>query len=197
MNAAILRKKALPAVLLLLVLAFLFTNERIFEWIYPLKYEQEISAAADEYAVDKLLLAAIIRTESNFKPDKVSVKGAVGLMQIMPDTANWIAEGTDLEVPLGDRLFEPDLNVRLGAQYLRMLQNQFADYMGQDDFRSDLAVIAAAYNAGPGVVGRWLEEETWSGLYEESGQIPYGETRHFVARVVYYYNKYQQVYGEH
>lgn len=195
MKTAVLRKKAIPALLLVVVLAVLFADE-MFEWLYPIKYDEEISAASAETGVDKLLLAAIIRTESNYKPDKVSAKGAVGLMQIMPETAEWVAESAKLGVPLGDRLFEPELNVRLGALYLRMLQQQFAGYLGRDDGLSDLAVLAAAYNAGPGVVGRWLEEGIWSGLYGESGQIPYGETRHFVARVVYYYNKYQQVYGD-
>jgi soluble lytic murein transglycosylase len=195
MRPALLRKKTIPAVLLVVVLVVLFANERMFEWIYPIKYEEEIEHAAQEYGVDKFLLAAIIRTESNYRPDKVSAKGAVGLMQIMPETADWIAKGEGMDVPLGDRLFEPELNIRLGALYIRLLTQQFASRAGGDgEARDGLAIIAAAYNAGPGAVGRWLSDGTWSGLYRESGQIPYGETRHFVERVLYYYNKYRQVY---
>src|SRR5690606_28594166 len=78
MKTAVLRKKAIPALLLVVVLAVLFADE-MFEWLYPIKYDEEISAASAETGVDKLLLAAIIRTESNYKPDKVSAKGAVGL----------------------------------------------------------------------------------------------------------------------
>lgn len=196
MRPALLQNKTIPAVLLVIVLVVLFANERIFEWIYPIKFEEQIEEASEAYGVDKYLLAAIIRTESNYRTDKVSVKGATGLMQIMPETADWLAESAGMDVPLGDRLFEPELNIRLGAMYVRMLTDQFADRLGKDEPRSDLALIAAAYNAGPGAVTRWLSEGTWSGLYRESGQIPYGETRHFVERVIYYYNKYQKVYGD-
>lgn len=196
MKPALFRSKTIPAVLLVIVLAVLFANERMFEWLYPIPFADEIEEAAQTYGVDKFLLAAIIRTESNYKTDKVSVKGAVGLMQIMPETADWIAQGAGLDVPLGDRLFEPELNIRLGALYVRILTDQFADRLGGGDPESDLALIAAAYNAGPGAVGRWLADGTWSGQYRESGRIPYGETRHFVERVLYYYNKYQQIYGD-
>jgi len=196
MTRALLRGKTIPALLLAAVLAVLFANEWVLEWIYPIKFEEEIEEAARTYGVDKHLLAAIIRAESNYRSDKVSAKGAVGLMQIMPETADWLAAIAGLEPPLGDRLFEPELNIRIGAMYVRMLTEQFADRMGRDEPASDLALIAAAYNAGPGAVGRWLADGTWSGKYRESGQIPYGETRHFVERVIYYYNKYQQIYGE-
>jgi soluble lytic murein transglycosylase len=196
MTNALLRSKTIPALLLAAVLALLFADEWVLEWIYPIKFEEEIGEAARTTGVDKHLLAAIIRAESNYRADKVSAKGAVGLMQIMPDTADWIAASVGMETPLGDRLFEPELNIRIGALYVRMLSERFADRMGHGDAASELALIAAAYNAGPGAVSRWLADGTWSGLYRESGQIPYGETRHFVERVIYYYNKYQRIYGD-
>lgn len=196
MIPALLRHKAIPAVLLVLVLFFLFINERIFEWIYPIKFEELIDEAAEQYSVDKYFLAALIRTESNYKTDKVSSKGAAGLMQIMPETADWLAGTAGIRAPLGDRLFEPEINIQIGAMYVSYIRSQFANELGKYDTASDLAIVAAAYNAGPGILRRWLTDGTWSGKYADSGQIPYGETRHFVERVVYYYNRYQQIYGD-
>jgi hypothetical protein len=107
-------------------------NPRPSRW----PYESEIAAAADRHGVDPLLLAAIVKAESGFDPDAVSARGAVGLMQILPSTANEEA----------DRLLEPARNLDCGGAYLRSLLEAFG---------GDLKLALAAYNAGPTQVRRF------------------------------------------
>ena len=83
-------RKRVFLILILAMLALLFVrSEWMSRWLYPLHYREEIAASADSYKLDAHLVAAIIRVETNFKPDAVSKKGAIGIMQLMPDTANW------------------------------------------------------------------------------------------------------------
>ncbi len=96
-------------------------------------YASEIRAAAARHGVDPLLLAAIVEVESNFEPDAVSPKGAVGLMQLMP-----------VHFDANDRPFEPRVNLGLGARFLGQLVERFGD----------LPTALAAYHAGPGAVER-------------------------------------------
>ena len=192
----IFRKKRAFAVLLIVFLLLLFYNtERMGQWMYPVKFEEDILEYAAEYSVDPYLVAAIIRVESNYATSKISSKGAVGLMQLMPETANWIAELAGYATPLDDRLTEPRVNIDIGSRYIRTIVSQFAGPPFTDLTEKDrLARIAAAYNAGPGSVGNWLSNGEWSGRHADVDMIPYGETRHFIQRIIYYYNKYKQFY---
>ncbi|MBB6670994.1 lytic transglycosylase domain-containing protein [Cohnella nanjingensis] len=181
------RRKRWFLALLLIVLAVLFIrSDWIGRMIYPISYEEEIHRSADHYQVDPLLIAAIIRVESNFKAQAVSPKGAIGIMQIMPDTADWILKQDDFNgltvQQAGERA---DAGIRLGTWYVRELQRQF---------KGDLVQTLAAYNAGPGKVRQWLERKTWDGKEETLRDIPYGETRHYVQRVLFYHKKYKQLY---
>lgn len=192
------RRKRVFAVLLVTFLLLLFYNSH---WIsmrmYPIKYEDDIRASSEEHHVNPFLIAAIVRVESNYKPDKVSAKGAVGLMQIMPDTAEWIAGQAGMEDAAIDRLADPKMNIHMGTYYVRQLLDRFGVQPSPEQTGADYALVAAAYNAGPGAVSRWLESGEWDGSYAQSAKIPYGETRHFVERIVYYYNKYQRYYADH
>ena len=192
------RSKRIFAVLLVFFLLLLFYNSHWMSMlIYPIKYKDHIRTSAAAEQVDPLLIAAIIRVESNYKPDKVSKKGAVGLMQVMPDTANWIAGKSGYDVPLDNRLFEPDLNIKIGSMYVRTLLDTFTSYTDDGASRFDrMAVVAASYNAGPGSVSSWLSNGTWTGSYNDISMIPFGETRHFVERIVYYYKKYERYYAD-
>lgn len=188
-----LRKKRVYVVLLILLLAVLYLDRTFLgQLMYPIKYKELIIEHAVQYDVDPYLIAAIIRTESNFKPDKRSAKGAVGLMQLMPPTAGWIAEQEGDDPSILDQLNQPEVNIKYGVWYIRLLEQQFAaDGLSKEE---KIALIAAAYNAGPGNVERWLAEGIWDGTYDNSGQIPYGETRHYVNRIIYFYHKYEQAY---
>ena len=162
--------------------------------MYPIGYQSTIQVAASESNVDPLLVASVVRTESKFKPTDVSHAGAIGLMQLMPQSATWIAQqmaATGISIPYGAdsstaKLAEPTLNIRLGSWYIHYLTKQFDG--------NQIAAVAA-YNAGPKRVSEWLSDGVWNGRLEDIERIPVGETRHFVDRVFYNYDLYKRIYG--
>ena len=182
------RKKRTFAVLFIIFLLVLFYNSTwLGKLLYPIRFEKDIAASAQNYGVDPVLLAAIIRVESNFNPKLISKKGAVGLMQLMPETASWIVEQAGYAAETLNMLHRADVNIEIGAWYLKSLHRQFDN---------NTIVVLAAYNAGPGNAKKWLETNVWDGTLEHVGQIPFGETRHYIQRVVYYYKKYDWLYGD-
>lgn len=193
----IFRKKRTYAVLLLVVTLILFYNtHEIGTLIYPVKYKDEIINSAARHEIDPILMAAIIRVESNFQTDKVSRKAAVGLMQIMPETAEWIIEQAKYPPAVKERLAHAEINIEAGAWYLNFLNTKFEKVMIELSDEDQIALIAAAYNAGQGNVDKWLNQNQWDGSYAHLSAIPFGETRHYVSRVLYYYKKYHQIYAK-
>ncbi len=164
----------------------LLGSPRLGRLFYPFRYREEITAAAAAQQIDPLLIAAVIQTESGFKEKAVSSKGARGLMQLMPSTAGWIAERKGENDYHPDRLFEPQYNIAFGSWYLADLLRQFGD---------SEVIALAAYNGGRGHVKRWLEERIWDGSEARIDQIPFGETRAFVERVLKNYRSYQDLYA--
>jgi soluble lytic murein transglycosylase len=143
---------------------------------YPLRYEQIVRGHADNYSLDPALLAAVIYQESKFKANARSTSGAIGLMQLLPDTAKGIALHTGGSAFRVDDLYDPEINVRYGAWYLRHLLRKYRDE------RSALA----AYNAGQDNVDRW----------RRNGQeIQFSETRAYVDRVEQLKEIYRNAYG--
>jgi soluble lytic murein transglycosylase len=143
---------------------------------YPLRYEQIVRGHADNYSLDPALLAAVIYQESKFKANARSTSGAIGLMQLLPDTAKGIALHTGGSAFRVDDLYDPEINVRYGAWYLRHLLRKYRDE------RSALA----AYNAGQDNVDRWLRE---------GKEIQCSETRAYVDRVEELKEIYRNAYG--
>ncbi len=133
-----------------------------YQRLESVPFGEVIRQAAVSHGVDALLIAAIVETESSFDPCAISRRGAVGLMQVMPATAG--------SHPL-ERLTDPDLNVDLGAGYLRHLL---------DLYGGDLELALAAYNAGPANVRRY------------GGLPPFRETQHYVERVLGLYVDHHQ-----
>ncbi|MCD9026590.1 lytic transglycosylase domain-containing protein [Cohnella silvisoli] len=182
-----LKRKRVFLFLVIIILGALFVQS---DWlgrsIYPISYTEEIKQNAANYQLDPLLIAAIIRVESNYKLDAVSAKGAVGIMQIMPDTAEWILKQDNFgNITIKDAGKEAHAGIMLGSWYVKELKRQFG---------GNLILSLAAYNAGPGKVRQWLEKGVWDGKEQTLNNIPYGETRHYVQRVMYYYKKYQKIY---
>jgi len=183
-----LRKKRVLLILFIGFTALLFLNTNWMSWFYPIHYKNEIRQHSLTYEIDPFLVAAIIRVETNFKTGRESKKGALGLMQLMPDTANWALQKAKLpDVSLERLKQEPSANIELGTWYLHSLSRQF------DGNRT---AVIAAYNAGPGNVQRWLSQGDWDGTEASVSSIPIGETRHYVQRVIYYYNQYTDIYSE-
>ncbi|MFC5405414.1 lytic transglycosylase domain-containing protein [Cohnella soli] len=181
------KRKRIIIPLILIVLGVLFVqSDWLGKKIYPIKYTEEIKDNAAHYGLDPLLIAAIIRVESNYKVNAVSPKGAVGIMQLMPDTAEWILKKDNFgDLTVKDAGNEAGAGIRLGAWYMKELTRQFD---------GSLVISLAAYNAGPGKVRQWLDKGVWDGQEQTVRDIPYGETRHYVQRVMYYYKKYAKIY---
>ena len=150
---------------------FLFAAGTRF--FYPLKYSDEITAASQKHNVEAAVIYSIIKAESNFRTDAVSPAGAIGLMQVMPSTALFIAEKIELDGFTFGKLFEPETNIEIGTAYYRYLLNKFGD--GE--------TALAAYNAGEGAVGGWLKSPDNSDDGRIIKNIPYPETKEYVKRV--------------
>ncbi|MCX8007064.1 MAG: lytic transglycosylase domain-containing protein [Coriobacteriia bacterium] len=146
---------------------------------HPLRYEDAIAEAARDCGIDPYLVAAVINAESGFKPHLVSDAGAVGLMQLMPSTAQEVARGSGLD-PRRIDLRDPATNVALGTRHLADLLARF----------EDTATALAAYNAGAGAVGRWMAEEGTETLVEAR----YPETAAYVKRVLAERDAYARLY---
>jgi soluble lytic murein transglycosylase len=126
---------------------------------------------------DDLLAYAVMRQESNFDPDAVSPAHAVGLMQLLPETAHAVAD--ELHLPYDEsRLTQPSFNVALGTRYLSDLGAKFAQSPAR------LPLVVASYNAGDEAVTRWLARVPKMDIDEFVERIPYTETRGYVARVM-------------
>jgi len=171
-------------VLIVLTVLGLYLNLAMEKRAYKLNYPNEIIAYADEFGVDRFLVAAIIHCESSNRETAVSPVGARGLMQIMPDTGEWIASKLDVADYTEEKLFDPETNIRFGCWYL--------DYL-MDKFNGNRINVLAAYNAGPGNVSEWLKNEEYSSE-GELVRIPFPETSQYVQKVQRVYEKYVQLY---
>ncbi|MFD0586445.1 lytic transglycosylase domain-containing protein [Paenibacillus sp. GCM10027627] len=182
-------KKRFLLVLVVGFIALLFLkSDWLASWMYPIHYKEDIRASATNYDLEPHLVAAIIRAESNYETGRESKKGALGLMQLMPETANWVVEKAGFEAVTEDILrHRADVSIEVGSWYLSSLHTQFE--------QNPVAAIAA-YNAGPGNVRKWLNSGRWDGSMDTVKEIPFGETRHYVQRVFYYYNKYKDLYPD-
>ena len=137
------------------------------------KYEGLLDQAARDYSLEPALLKAIMAAESGFNPTAVSPKGALGLMQLMPATAERYGVSGDTRKSIGQKLFDPKTNIRLGARYLRDLRAMFP---GKQD------LVIASYNAGEGAVQKYRNTIP-----------PYPETRNYVQLVTQFYQFYQPI----
>lgn len=156
------------------------------KYVYPFLYQEAIYTYALERDLDPYLIAGVIRTESKFISEARSPKGALGLMQIMPETGRWIAEQTNHKEFSAADLTDPDINIRFGSWYLASLKKEFA---------GNEVLILAAYNGGRGNVKQWMQRYGWSNDFVEIDQIPFKETKEYVEKVLYNKKRYQALYG--
>ena len=156
-----------------------------WEVAYPQGLLPTIQAATTN-GVDPYLIAAVIREESVYNPDAVSPAGALGLMQVMPQTGQMIAGRLGGESFSKERLFDPSYNIRLGSWYLGHLAEKF-DH--------NPVYMVAAYNAGPEAVSRWVQQFGGTEPDEFIESIPYTETRLYVKRVLRSHREYRRVSG--
>ncbi len=186
-------KRLLKFLITLLILASIIfilfkvikIDDIIMKKLYPLKYSEYVEKYAKEYNIDKYMVYAIIKAESNFNENAKSSSNAIGLMQIMETTAIETAKKMKLEVTEED-LFKPDLNINIGLKYFTYLLNQYNN-------NYPLAIIA--YNAGIGNVDTWIKE----GIIKEDGtdieNVPFKETNNYVRKILRDYEIYKGLYN--
>ena len=155
--------------------------------LYPFPYRDKVEENAARYRVDRFLAISVMKVESNFVESATSKSGAVGLMQIMPETADWIATCLDEEPPSIYQLHNCDTNIKYGIWYLAELEDEF--------FGNDVLALAA-YNAGRGNVHHWMESNGWRKNFSDIDAIPFNETRNYVKKVLYCREKYSELYGD-
>ncbi len=161
-------------------------NTRLLRLVYPFPYRDRIVAEARRHGIDPFLAAGLIRQESMFNARAVSPAGAIGLMQVMPETGRTLARRLDIASFEPDMLRHPQINITIGMQFL-------ADMLAEYDARID--AVLAAYNAGPSRVDRWMEFPEWENPELFSERIPYEETRDYVKIVQQNARLYEALYG--
>jgi soluble lytic murein transglycosylase len=162
--------------------------EQLSRYRYPLVYWESIRSITEKTDLDPYLVVALIRQESLFDPRAVSPASAYGLMQLLPSTAARVAKRLSLDGFSPERLFEPELNLRLGTRYLTDLLDQFPQ---------SLPKAIAAYNAGENAVARWEKQIEAQDEEEFIERIPYAETRLYVKLVLRNHRIYRRIYNSH
>ncbi|KAA0012543.1 transglycosylase SLT domain-containing protein [Billgrantia pellis] len=146
------------------------------DWRFPEAYREHFLHWGQRNGVDPFLLMGIARRESAYNPEALSPAGARGLMQLMPGTATLLSRQLGISDPGPYGVLDPELNIRLGSTYIRDMV---------DRYRGNRLAAAAAYNAGPGRVDRWLRDAPEEfDLFVET--IPFRETRDYVQAVLSY-----------
>lgn len=182
------RKKKFSTIMWLSILIFLAIVLTFPRWIsvfYPEPHRNLVYSASYQYDVDPYLVFAIIRAESKYQNAAQSSVGARGLMQIMPETGQWIAEQQGIKDFDPESLHDPEINIRLGCWYLGDLNREF---------NGNTPMVVAAYNAGRGKLKEWVVNGQWDGSPETIDNIPFQETRLYVKNVLKNYEAYKAIY---
>lgn len=171
----------------LIALVWVHVDDYITKTNYPLpeEYAASVDRYSEEYSVPKALIYAVIKVESKFKSDAVSSAGAIGLMQVTPDTFIWLSKKTEDKYEDVNLLYNPDINIKYGVYYLSWLYSRYGSW----------ETALAAYNAGHGKADEWLDDPE----YSQNGvltNIPYRETREYVEKVMKAKDIYKKLYFE-
>jgi hypothetical protein len=169
-----------------LALPFEKASRAFWEMLFPLPYQESLTASATERDLDPYAVAGLIRQESEFNPAARSAF-AYGLMQLVPATGKALGRKEGIKVSSAGMLFDPGLNIRLGTQYLRSELNHW---------EGDWVKTLAAYNAGPSRVREWLNQFGYVDSAEFIENIPFSETRDYVQAVLRNGQVYRELYGK-
>lgn len=175
-------------VFIAIIIGVKFAYDTYINSSYPLKYEDEVYSASDEYNIPKELIYGVIKTESNFNPDAVSAADARGLMQLTQPTFEWLHtyySDDDYDSSNADLLFDPKINIKYGTLCLSVLLERY---------NNDLDTAICAYNAGLGNVDEWLTMSQYSADGKTLDSTPFGETNEYLKRVKNNRDKYAELY---
>ncbi|WP_346887734.1 lytic transglycosylase domain-containing protein [Clostridium sp. UBA1056] len=168
-----------------IIICFLNNGTSHEQGTFEIKYKNSIDKYCKDYNVDKYLVYAMIKQESNFNNEAVSSAKARGLMQMTEDTFNWLKPQLGESSTTFDDLFDADTNIRYGVFFISVLQKSF----------SEQNTVVAAYNAGMNITSEWLQDSDYSNDGVTLHTIPYKETANYVIVVDSNYKKYLNLYG--
>ncbi len=182
-------KKILICVIVILIMTVFLGvfKDKILKIIYPKTYKEIVSVYAERYQVDENLIFAVIKAESNFKQDAFSHRNAIGLMQIMENTAKDVAKKYSIQIDESNTIEEianVQNNINIGTKYLQVLIEKYKN--------KELAL--AAYNAGTGTVDTWIEKGIIKNDGSDIENIPYKETNNYVRKILRNYKVYEELY---
>lgn len=175
----------IPIIIVIASLLIYYVGRVSLKFIYPLKYKETIIAQANEYNLEESLVFAVAKAESNFDNNAVSNKGAVGVMQIMPDTFDWLSKKQNKNHEQED-LKNLETNIKYGCYYLRVL----LDY-----YKGDQALAICAYNAGIGTVDKWLDNDKNFKTEADNIKVPYKETERYLKKIIKSQKIYKKLYN--
>ncbi len=182
-------KRMIIFIILLVIIFVAFriikVQNMILKKIYPINFQEYVELYAKENNLDKYIIYAMIKAESNFRPDVKSKSNAIGLMQLLENTAVEISNAIENNIVTENSLYEPEINIKLGTSYYAYLLNH---YNGNN------ILALTAYNAGMGNVDRWLEEGIIKKDASDIENIPYKETNNYIRKVIRNYKIYQNLY---
>lgn len=158
----------------------------LYKLLYPIYYRETIEKISKKYEMDPLFVAAMILEESRFGAEAVSWAGAVGLMQIMPQTGQELARQLKIRRFEKNMLLNPSVNIEMGTKYMKFLMNRF---------ENNHALVTGAYNGGPGRMSRWVKERGLEDLDEFIEDIAIDETRRHIKKVIDSYYVYRKLYS--
>ena len=165
--------KAFKIFLIILILCLAVISCNMFINIKrAIKYYPVVEKYCKQYNVDPMLALSVMKVESNFNPKAKSKKGALGLMQIMPQTGEDVAEKYLNMDFAEDKLYEPDFNIMIGVYYIKILSEMF---------NGNTNLILASYNAGLGNVQKWRIENPI--IEYDPDEVPFKETKKYVAKI--------------
>ncbi len=190
LKIVIIKKKTIFIILILVfiigIIAIGDIPQKIQKLIYIKEYTEQVEKYSNEYQVDTDLVYAVIKAESNFNPNAKSSKNAIGLMQLMEETAKDLMKRVNLKIAdeeLKNKLYDVDININLGTKYLSILLERY----------ENIEIAVTAYNAGIGTVDNWIEK----GIIKSDGSnienIPYKETNNYVRKILRDYKIYKNL----
>lgn len=178
----------LGCILIIVFVVIILNKDSILKTIYPKKYETEVTIYAEKYQVEENLIYALIKAESNFDEGATSHKGAIGLMQLMEETAKDVVRKNALELEeenIRNELLIPENNINVGTKYLSTLLERY----------QNKGVALAAYNAGIGTVDNWIEKGVIQSDGSDIENIPFKETNQYVRKILRDYEIYCALYS--
>lgn len=167
------------------VIALKYAHNCFMKKMYPLGYSEIVTKEAAENDIDPALVYSVIKVESNFNSDAKSSAGAIGLMQLTPDTFEWLQTKLKSDNSYTEQdLYTPEINIRYGCKFLSILMQKYGNER----------TALCAYNAGIGTVNSWLKNAQISSDGCSLDSIPYKETRNYASAVEKNYQQYEKLY---